>query len=90
MTPKRFPVQTTRDPALRRCWEAAGGLAAPLAALALWALVVAGVAAPLGAALARLDAQRAPAADVAGSDPCRLPAGALASAARWPDGSRCR
>jgi hypothetical protein len=84
-------AETTWNLALRRGGECAGALAAPVAAIALWVLVVAGVAAPLGAALARLDARRGPpAAEVAGSDPCGLPPGALASAAARPDASRCR
>ena len=37
-------------------WEGARGLAAIFVALALWAWVLAGVAAPLGAALTRLGA----------------------------------
>lgn len=58
-----------------------GGLAAPLAAVALWIAVVAAVAAPLGEALARIDAQRTrPARAVAQAAPCPPPAGALASA----------
>jgi hypothetical protein len=85
------PIEPTRDRTLRWCWECAGALAAPLAAIALWVVVVAGVAAPLGAALARLDAGRPllP-AEVAGRNPCPVPAGALASAASRPEPGRCR
>jgi hypothetical protein len=93
MIPMRTPVEDPRNPVLRRCREAAAGLAAPAAALALWALVLAGVASPLGAALARLDATgRAPPAapaGLAGRTPCPVPPGALASAAPRRDAERC-
>ena len=94
----RIPAGTTERKGRRSWrWQDAGGLAAPLAALALWALVVAGVATPLGAALARIDARRTPpAAWVARPVPCPPPPGALASAARPAgpgrpvDAPRCR
>jgi len=41
-------------------WGGGGAAAALLAALALWAWVLCGVAAPLGAALARVEVARAP------------------------------
>ncbi len=92
MTVTRIPPSTkTRAQAASRWLADAGGLAAAIgAAVALWALVVAGIASPLGAALARLDGHRAPRpAQAASADPCPLPAGALASAAR-AEPVRCR
>jgi hypothetical protein len=72
-------------------WADAGGLVAPLVALVLWIVVVAGIAAPLGAALVRMDARRAaPAPAMAEQAPCPLPPGALASAARAGERARCR
>ncbi len=62
-------------------WQDAAGLAAPAVALALWALLLTGIAAPLGAALAQLDGANPPAsAGIASPGPCPLPPGALASA----------
>jgi hypothetical protein len=58
-------------------WDEAGGLLALAAAVGLWAAVLAGVAAPLGGAHARLDARTPPAAPA-----CATPPGALASAAQ--------
>ncbi|HTT69959.1 MAG TPA: hypothetical protein VMG32_01950 [Anaeromyxobacteraceae bacterium] len=62
-------------------WEGGGGAAALVAALALWAWVLYGVAAPLGAALVRAEVARAPVpAAAATPDP-----GALAAApGAWP------
>jgi hypothetical protein len=54
--------------------------------VALWVLVLAGVAAPLGDALARIDAR---AARTPAPQACPVPAGALASAAPR-DAARCR
>jgi hypothetical protein len=62
--------------------EGAGGLLPVAAALALWAWVLAGVMAPLGHALARLEVGREPPApSLVGS----VPPGALASAAGAAD-----
>jgi hypothetical protein len=60
----------------RAAWEGAGGLLAIAAALALWAIVLAGVAAPLGQTLARLESARREPAPLT----CPVPEGALASA----------
>ncbi len=71
-------------------WQDAAGLAAPAVALALWALLLTGIAAPLGAALARLDGANPPVpARIASPEPCPLPPGALASATPPVRGS-CR
>lgn len=55
-------------------WQEAGLVAALAAAVALWIGVLAGIAAPLGGVLARLDAPPRPAPS------CETPPGALASA----------
>ncbi len=84
-------LDETKGPESIRYWQwaDAGGLVAPLVALALWALVLVGVAAPLGTALARFDAVRANA--VASQASCAVPPGALASASRPGDApARCR
>lgn len=84
-TPARVGMRRA-PPRLRGTWDAAGVLAALVAAAALWVLVLAGVAAPLGDALARIDAA---AARNAAPQACPVPAGALASAAR-AHAARCR
>ena len=71
-------------------WEDAGGLVAPAVALALWIGVLVGIAAPLGTALGRLEAGRAPAAPhVAARAPRPMPPRGLASAAAVPDAPPC-
>ena len=88
-TKRTHAVLETGRTARRRwnAWEDAGGLLPVVAALALWAWVLAGVMAPLGHALARLDAGREPAAPVLA---CPLPPDALASASGAADLRRCR
>jgi hypothetical protein len=56
-------------------WEEAGLALALATAAALWVGVLAGIAAPLGGALARLEAHAPPAPS------CATPTGAIASAA---------
>ena len=68
-------------------WKDAMGLLPVAAALALWVWVLAGVMAPLGHALARLDAGRESAAPALA---CPMPPGALASASGAADLRRCR
>ncbi len=58
-------------------WEAVGGALPIVAALALWALMLAGVAAPLGDALAHLDRPSRP---EPAQPACAVPPGALAAA----------
>ena len=90
-------MRTTRNPQGTRTtaeggwrWQDAAGLAAPAVALALWVLLLAGIAAPLGEALGRIDGARPPTPTrAAAPEPCPLPAGALASAA-LPRDAVCR
>ncbi len=91
MRTTRYPSGTTDRKTTRDWrWQDAGGLAAPMVALALWVAVVAAIAAPLGAALARIDARGAPPAPaIAERVPCPTPPGALASAAT-PGDRACR
>ncbi|HET8541865.1 MAG TPA: hypothetical protein VFL83_18450 [Anaeromyxobacter sp.] len=89
MRSTRVPAGT--GPRRSGWWEHAGGLAPIAAAIALWVFVVAGVAAPLNAALSRLDAGRAAVPPGAAAEPpCPVPAGALASAVPDRTGERCR
>lgn len=87
--PKRTPagsgMEQTRARRQSPWHEAAGLLVALAAAVGLWVLVVAGVAVPLGDALARLEAPRPPAPPA-----CETPPHALASVARpAPAGPSC-
>jgi len=66
-------------------FEGGGGLLALLTALALWVWVLAGVAAPLGAALVEIEARRMPVTAVAAHGE---PSAALATASRTEDPSR--
>jgi hypothetical protein len=68
-------------------WREAFGALPILAALALWACVLAGVLAPLSGALARLDA---PARGAPAAAPCGAPPDALASAAIAGSRATCR
>ncbi len=86
----RTPAGTTERNARYWAWQDAAGLAAPAVAVALWALLVAGIAAPLGAALARIDGAHPPAAARTAAEACPVPPGALAAAALRADGARCR
>ena len=80
-------IAMDRAPTRRRnALDGARGLAGVAAALALWAWFVAGVVAPLGGAVARM---RDEAARRASPVTCRVPADALASAAR-SSVERCR
>jgi hypothetical protein len=79
-------MQRTRT-AVWNVREGVSGLVPILAALALWAWVLAGVLAPLGGALARLEAGREPAVAPAS---CPMPPGALASAPAALDSTPCR
>lgn len=81
MGTKRSPAGggTMERTAARRWspWDEAGGLLALAASVGLWAAVLAEVVAPLGGALARLDARTPPAPPA-----CATPKDALASAAQ--------
>jgi hypothetical protein len=68
-------------------WHHVWGLLPIAAALALWAWALAGVLAPLGGALAQLDAARE---REAAALPCPPPPDALASVAGHADPNRCR
>jgi len=85
---KRAPTGAGMERTLARrgsAWHGISGVLALAAALALWVVVIAGVAAPLSDALARLDAQRpdAPAT-------CAVPPDAVASAVPPPSTRPCR
>ncbi len=86
---ERVPAGTAMERTLARRrspWhEASGLLAALLAALVLWGVVLAGVVAPLGDALARFDA-RSPAPAPAA---CPVPRDAVASVAQPPLSRTC-
>jgi len=76
-------VELERTRARRgNAWSEAGLVAALAAAVALWVVVLAGVAAPLGSALARLDPPPAPPG-------CAPPPEAVASAAAPSAVRRC-
>jgi hypothetical protein len=84
----RAPAGVERQSAARG-WsfrEEAPGVVILAAALGLWVLVLAGIAAPLGDGLARLRG-RAP---EAAAPACPVPAGAIASAAPAAGGQACR
>lgn len=88
--PKRIPegTSTERMAALPgNLWHHLWGLLPIVAALALWAWALAGVLAPLGGALAQLDAARERAAAALH---CPPPPEALASAARTIAVEPCR
>jgi len=61
-------------------WEGGGGAAALVAALALWIWVLYGVAAPLGAVLARVEAGRA---EVTAAGPAPDPAALAVAREAW-------
>ncbi len=65
-------------------WGDAAGLLPIAVALALWVIVVIGIAAPLGDAVARLDARSQPPPD------CATPSNAIASATPAPPVVACR
>ncbi len=78
-------MERTREQRPSR-WGEAAGLLPLAAAVALWALIVAGVVAPLGDALARIDARKPVVTPAA----CAPPADAIASATRPLTSRPCR